>query len=92
MEDDKDEGSTCVGRMIWRMAYPLRLLFSWTCANCEEGSDWRVGRPSELVLDSVLETVDKTFREVWQHVTGLETWLAGLINWPKLSSKAIVNQ
>ena len=41
-EDDDNEDSTCIGRTIWKLAWPLRMLFMITCPNCEEGSkyDW----------------------------------------------------
>lgn len=46
-DDDDEESSTCIGSLIWKAAWPLRMLFYFTCPNCEEGSKYVNWYPGE---------------------------------------------
>ena len=52
-EQEEASSSSCIGRFIWNLAWPLRMLFMVTCPNCEEGSKYAWMYPLTFVVSFV---------------------------------------
>lgn len=77
--EEEDEKGTCIGNFIWKIAYPLRFLFEWTCINCEHDGQYAKWYPVTFLVafiwvssfSFIIGTVAQRWAYVFKDLSGI---------------------